>query len=149
MKTLREMMDIIESAQTVDEGFNEIAQMVFNGIAMYGFFRLLFKWFKNKALSPDERLGLNRNLSSGWDRVYKVYINGKDVSSKVLTKNEAFEVIRSMAKETHDPNTYFTIYNTDTKAIEFRHSVSTGESEEIAETNQDAVQRIEQLVQYK
>jgi len=149
MKTLREMMDIIEAAQTVDEGFNEIAQMVFNGIVMYGFFKLLFRWFKNKALSPDERLGLNRDLSSGWDRVYKVYVDGKDVSSKVLTKNEAFEVIKSMAKETHNPNTYFTIYNTGTKAIEFRHSVGTGESEEIAETTLDAVKRIEHLTRYK
>jgi hypothetical protein len=110
------------------EGFNDVAQMVFNGIAMYGFFSLLFRWFKNKVLSPDERLGLNRDLNSGGNRVYKVYINNKDVSSKVLTKNEAFEVVKSMAKETHDPNSYFTIYNTGTNTIEFRHSVGTGES---------------------
>jgi hypothetical protein len=114
--------------EEVAEGFNDVAQMVFNGIAMYGFFRLLFRWFKNKALSADERLGLNRELSSGRNRVYKVYIDGKDVSSKILTKNEAFEVIKSMAKETHNPNTYFTIYNTDTKEVEFRHNVGTGES---------------------
>jgi hypothetical protein len=114
--------------EDVAEGFNDVAQMVFNGIAMYGFFRLLFRWFKNKALSADERLGLNRDLSSGRNRVYKVYIDGKDVSSKILTKNEAFEVIKSMAKETHNPNTYFTIYNTDTKEVEFRHNVGTGES---------------------
>jgi hypothetical protein len=117
-------------SEGVAEGFNDVAQMVVNGIAMSYFFWLLFRWFKNKVLSPDERLGVNRdlNLNSGRDRVYKVYINSKDVSSKVLTKNEAFEVVKSMAKETHDPNTYFTIYNTDTKAIEFRHNVGTGES---------------------
>jgi hypothetical protein len=79
-------------SEGVAEGFNDVAQMVVNGIAMSYFFWLLFRWFKNKVLSPDERLGVNRdlNLNSGRDRVYKVYINSKDVSSKVLTKNEAF-----------------------------------------------------------
>ena len=66
------------------------------------------------------KAGWHGDVDFGLDdrKVYKVYINGKDVSSAMLSKAEAIEGVKELASEEVNSNTEYHIVNTRTKKIE-------------------------------
>ena len=62
-------------------------------------------------------------------KVFKVYVNGKDVSTTLLSKDGAVKVIRHLASEEHNPETYYTILDTRTNKIVFRHKAGDPDDE--------------------
>jgi hypothetical protein len=45
--------------------------------------------------------------------VYKVYVNGKEIGNKLLTRKQTFSLIKQLASKEHDPETHYTIFNTN------------------------------------
>lgn len=88
-----------------------IGQGVFEGVGEYVplaiLLGLVYTWYKNtKQTGP----------------VFKVLVNGKDVSSKFLTKAEAVHIIKQISKQEHDTTTQFTIVDSRTNNIVFRRT---------------------------
>ena len=95
--------------QGVAEGLNEDwTQLVAYGIMGLIFGPDIIHWFKR---ATDKK-------------VFKVFINGKDVSSKILNKEEAIAVINSLAKQEHDTKTQYAVVDTRTNNIVLRKTWS-------------------------
>lgn len=97
--------------QGPDNAPSYIGQGVFEGIGEYVplaiLLGLVYTWYKNtKQTGP----------------VFKVFVNGKDVSNKFLTKAEAVHIIKQISKQEHDTTTQFTIVDSRTNNIVFRRT---------------------------
>jgi hypothetical protein len=96
-----------KTEKEVGEGLGEIVPLAM-------FLGMVYAWYKHtKTKGPS----------------FKVFINGKDVSDKVLTKAEAVHVIKNLAKQEHDTKTQYTIVDTNTNNIVFRRTWSDVEND--------------------
>ena len=111
--------------QGVAEGLGEYVPLAI-------FLGMLYTWYKNtKTKEP----------------TFKVFINGKDVSTKLLTKAEAVHVIKNLAKQEHDTKTQYAIVDTKTNNIVFRRTWSdnpdiTGGSPSWVDSNESVEQGV-------